>query len=135
MPRVSEMHPSKYLKASDCEDGDLVLTIERLEQDRIGQGKDAEDKWIVYFVEHDKGLILNKTNTNTIAKLYGDDTDDWEGKPVTLFATEVQFGTDMVDAIRIRSKPAKPKGATKATKATAPAARPAAGDDDEDIPF
>lgn len=129
MPRVSEMHPSRYLKASDCEEGDLILTIRELKQERVGQGKDAEDKWIAYFEEVDKGLILNKTNTNTIAKLYGDDTDDWEGKKITLFATEVQFGTEMMNAIRVRSRPPK--------KAVQPKPAPVAaepGDEGDDTP-
>jgi hypothetical protein len=60
---------------------------------------------VLFFREEEKGLVLNKTNTTIIAKLYGDDTDDWVGKPVTLYATEVQFQGDMVDAIRVRNKP------------------------------
>ena len=59
----------------------------------LGQGKEALDKWVCYFDGTDKGLVLNKTNLNTIARLYGDDTDLWIGKPITLFATEVQFGS------------------------------------------
>jgi hypothetical protein len=130
MPKVNDMHPSNYLKASDAEEADLVLTIKDLKQERIGQGKDADDKWVLYFEEQKKGLILNKTNTNTIAKLYGDDTDDWEGKRITLFATEVQFGLDMVEAIRIRSKPPKEKTKAKSTKTVGAVEE----EDDEDAP-
>lgn len=136
MPKLNDMFPSRYLKAADFEDGDAVVTIERLEEDTVGQGKDAKDVWIVYFTELDKGLVLNKTNTVTIGKLYGDDTDDWTGKKITLFSTEVQYQSDMVAAIRIRSKPPKARQKPVAVKAEAPVEAEAPDDDDDDsIPF
>jgi hypothetical protein len=58
----------------------------------------------VRFSDHDQGFVLNKTNTTTIAKLHGNDTDDWVGKQIVLFATECQMGADMVDCVRVRSK-------------------------------
>lgn len=133
MPKLNDMFPSKYLKAADFEDGDQVMTIDRLEKDNVGQGKDAKDVWVVYFDGEDKGLILNKTNTNTIAKLYGDDTDDWIGKQVTLFATEVQFQSEMVEAIRVRSKP--PKRPTAKAKAAPVAVEAEDEADDDTVPF
>ncbi len=126
MPKTGDMYPSRYLKASDCEDGDITLTIKEIRQERIGQGRDADDKWILFFEEEEKGLVLNKTNTNTIAKLYGDDTDDWDGKQVTLFSTEVSFQGDMVEAIRVRSKPPKARGKVAKTA-------PAEDDDGEEF--
>lgn len=132
MPKTSDMFPSRWLKASDFEDGDATLTIRDVGQERIGQGKDAADKFVLYFVDEDRGLVLNKTNVGTIAKLHGDDTDDWIGKDVTLFATEVQFQSEMVEAIRVRSKPPRRPG-QKAAKPTAPAE--AVTDDPDDAPF
>ena len=138
MPKISEMQPSKYLKATDAEDGDLILTMSDVKEETLGMGKDADKKWVLYFEEQPKGLVLNKTNMNTIAKLYGDDTDDWEGKKVTLFATEVQFKDEMVEAIRIRSKPPKGKDKKEATGPREGAApkpeAPAPGSDDDDNP-
>jgi hypothetical protein len=134
MPSVNDMYPSKWLKASDCEDGDMVLTISGIVQERIGQGSQADDKWVLNFEEEEKGLVLNKTNTNTIAKLYGNDTDDWIGKQVTLFATEVQFQGDMVEAIRVRSKPPRKPGA-KVTKPVTAKVEEVAEEAEGDIPF
>lgn len=106
--KISDAFPSKYLKADDL-DGDVVVYITKAEMEQLGQGKDAEDKIILYFKGMDKGLAVNKTNAGTIAKLYGDDTDGWVGKPITLFATEVEFKGDMVMAIRVRLKaPSEP---------------------------
>lgn len=134
MPNVNEMYPSKWLKACDCEDGDLVMTIRLVKEETIGQGNQADEKWVCFFEEDERGLVLNKTNTNTIAKLYGNDTDDWIGKAVTLFSTEVQFQGDMVEAIRVRSKPPRKSGAKPAKAPHAATARKADGDEG-DIPL
>jgi hypothetical protein len=104
------MFPSRFLKAVDFADGDQTLTIADIREERIGQGRDADDKYVVYFEELEKGLVLNKTNSGIISKLHGDDTDDWIGKEVTLYSAEVQFKDDMVDAIRVRSKPPRKAG-------------------------
>lgn len=132
MAKIGQMFPSKYLKASDFDESGSVLTIDRVEMETVGQGKDADDKPIVYFKELEKGLVLNKTNAGIISNLHGDDTDDWEGKLVTLYATEVQFQGDMVEAIRVKKKAPKPSAAKKPAPAPAKtAAKPARepGDD------
>jgi hypothetical protein len=125
MPKVSDMYPSRFLKAADA-DGDLTLTIRSVQPERFGQGSQVEDKWVVYFHEVDKGLVLNKTNMSTIAKLYGDHTDDWAGQRITLYATDVQFQTEMVPALRVRTKP------PKSSKDGKPARKDEA---DADLPF
>lgn len=125
MPKVSKMFPSRYLKPSDCEDKfgspvDLVLTIDRVAEERVGYGSESELKWVAYFQETEKLLVLNKTNLLTISKLHGDDSDDWEGQKIALYATEVQFQSDMVAAIRVRSKPPGVKKSGKQQPTVAP---------------
>jgi len=144
MAKLGDMFPSKYLAAADCEEEDLVVTISEVKEERLGQGNQAEDKFIVYFNEVDKGLVLNKTNAKSIADLHGGDTDDWEGKRVALYATEVEFQGKRSMGIRIRLKAPKQKGAKNGS---APAAAPegvVAGvkgvphpetSDDEEVPF
>jgi len=102
MPKVSEMFPSKYLKASDLLGRQFTLTIKRAVVEPLGMP--PEDKLIVYFVETDKGLALNKTNANTIVAQYGDDTDYWRGKQLTIYPTEVAFQGKMVETIRVSNK-------------------------------
>lgn len=133
MAKLSEMFPSRYLKAADCDESDLVLTVREIKSEAVGQGKDAEDKYVLYFEETEKGLVLNKTNSNTIAKLYGDDTDDWEGKKIALFATEVEFQGVMSLGIRVRAR--TPKGRNAEPKAAAAAVEAEAETDGADVPF
>jgi hypothetical protein len=100
---INNAFPSKYLKASELE-GDTTYTVSHIEMETLGDGADADTKPIVYFNETEKGLVLNKTNANTITGLYGPETDAWVGKPVTLFATEVDFQGKQTLSIRVRMR-------------------------------
>ena len=125
---INSAFKSNYLKAADFTE-DTTYTIKNCAMETLGQGKDADDKPVLYFNEVDKGLALNKTNSTTIAKQYGTDTDTWVGKPVTLYPTEVEFKGEMVESIRIRARagriapPQKPP--TPAPQSSSPAASPA----------
>jgi hypothetical protein len=128
--KLSEVFPSKYLKADEW-NGDLVVTIKRVTVEELGSGAKKDTKPVLYFQEADKGLACNKTNSSTIAKLYGDDTDDWIGKRIILFSTDVEFGGEMTRAIRVRAKsplaaalaanPAPPAPQSQPAAAPAPA--------------
>ena len=78
---IFKLFPSKYLKPHDIEDGEIV-TIKAVMVERVGV--DQEEKPIVFFNEHDKGVILNKTNAEAIAKVFGEEEDDWPGKRLAL---------------------------------------------------
>jgi hypothetical protein len=117
--KISEAFPSQYLKAADL-DSDTTYTIDRVEMETLGQGKNKEDKPVAYFRETDKSLALNKTNSNVISGLYGDDTDNWVGKRVTLYSTEVEFQGNMTLAIRIRMKKPAATAQTSAGTASTP---------------
>jgi hypothetical protein len=137
---INEAYPSKYLKAADLPDeGSEVATIESVAVNEIG--RDKESKIVVSFTELDKALICNKTNARTIARALGsEECDDWVGRRIALYRTEVEFGGDMYDAIRVKSVKAqagftkpKPVGAAAAHKKAAPP--PDGPPDDDEIPF
>lgn len=103
--KIGEAFPSKYLKASDFEDGDRTLTIERVEMEDIGSGNDKSRKPVIYFRGEDKGFVANKTNCTTISKVLGsDDTEDWISQRITLRSAEVEFQGEMVLSIRVSLK-------------------------------
>ena len=123
---IATAFPSKYLKASDAEESDLVLTIAKVKIETIGQGPKAEQKPVLYFTENDKGFVCNKTNANSLTKYLGSsDTDDWTGKKIRLVAAEVEFQGEPVMSLRVREI----KKATKAAPVTVEAP------DADDIPF
>jgi hypothetical protein len=130
MANINDAFPSNYLKASDLGGGQPIVTIDRVEFEAVGREK--EMKPIVYFVGKDKGIVLNKTNARNIANLVGSsETDEWSGFRIKLFATNVEFQGETVEAIRIKAAP--PNGAGKPAPVAPP---PVAADiDDSDITF
>lgn len=100
--------PSSSLKAADLEGSEWTLTIKSYEAKEFEQTdnktgrKYNQTKPILSFHETEKTLVANKTNLNSIAYAYGKEMDDWIGKQVTLFPTMVEFGGNMVEAIRVR---------------------------------
>jgi hypothetical protein len=120
--KISTAFPSSYLKHDELNGVDMILTIKSVSVEEIGQGDDKETKPIVYFHETDKGLALNKTNAAIITELYGDETDDWEGKRISLFKDKTNFAGKRVDCIRVRDKvPASASPAAAPRSAPAPA--------------
>ena len=111
--KINEAFPSSFLKADDLHGKDVNVTIQGVTLETFGKGHDQEQKVIVAFVGKQKKLVANKTNCKTIAKLYGDDTDGWLGKTITLSPREVEFQGEMVWAIRVSLKaPGAPGQAT-----------------------
>jgi hypothetical protein len=106
---IDSAFPSTYLKASDLGDNQPVVTIDRVEVEPVG--RDKEMKPVIYFKGKEKGVVLNKTNSRKIAELTGSkDTDDWGGCQIRLYATETEFGGEMVECIRVKAaKVDKPK--------------------------
>jgi len=106
------LHPNEFLKAADLRGQDVTLTILHVELEQLTMtGGQKETKPVVHFTEMQKRegverkrLVLNKTNRRIIQRLYGDETDHWKGKRITLYPTRAKFGRDDVDAIRIRNK-------------------------------
>jgi hypothetical protein len=127
---INNAFPSKYLKASDAEDGDLILTIAKVKIESIGQGAQAQPKPVLYFTENDKGFVCNKTNANLLTRYLGSaDTDDWTGKKIRLVSAEVEFQGEPVMSLRVREM-------KKATKSAPVDVEPRTRvDEDDRIPF
>lgn len=103
--RIGEMKESKYLKKEDVGEGKLV-TIAGMEQQNVAMEDQPPDlKWLIHFHEFQKGMVLNWTNIQLIAKALGtEETDDWKGKKIVLFEdANVSFGGKLVGGIRVRA--------------------------------
>ena len=128
--KISDAFPSNYLKASDLGDAQPVVKIAQVKSEAIG--RDKELKPVVYFDGKSKGLVLNKTNAKKITEIAGsDDTDDWAGVSVKLYATETEFSGETVECIRIKAPGAKAKPQPKPE----PAAVPDFDPETDDAPF
>jgi hypothetical protein len=110
---IEQLFPSKYLKAIDLETEEAMATLSNfvVEPVRDVQSGKDEDQPVVHFDEFEKGLILNRTNAESIAALHGRDTEAWAGKRITLFVQRgVHAFNQTWDVIRVRNAvPPAPK--------------------------
>jgi len=124
---INDAFPSQqWLKAGDLQGRDVTVTISHVASEDVGDGS----KPVVYFQDKEKGLVLNRTNGSTIADLHGIETNNWQGKQITLFPTQVDYRGQQVAAIRVRLT-----GAVAAAPATQPDMGSHAPDLESDIPF
>jgi hypothetical protein len=138
--RISSVFTSQYLKATDLPPGrDAHVIIERVDEADMGSG---EMKLVAYFLGKQKGLVLNRTNAETLADALGDESDNWAGAQVTLFTTRVSYNGQMRDAIRVRAQrraaPAQPPQSQHAPAQqhrTPPPTGPSTEDTGDEIPF
>jgi hypothetical protein len=128
--KMSDIFPSKYVKAADLNGRTVTLVIKELRiEDMQNHANERERKPVLYFERATKGLVLNRTNAMTIASLYGDESDNWVGKRISIYATKVRAFGQMQDAIRVREEiPAQPKPQAQAVPVEENEI-----DDDEDV--
>jgi len=101
--KMSLMFPSDFVKADDLDGKDATKTIKAVTMDELTMaGGRKETKPVIRFSDAEKKLVLNKTNASTIAGMYGNETDNWVGKKITMFPTETTFGSETMSCIRIR---------------------------------
>ena len=102
MRSYTDKFPSRYLKADDLKGRRRLMTIDRVIDETVGQGSDAEEKAVAFFKEESKGLVLNKTNASSMAEITGsDDMDEWPGHRVVLYPTKTEMSGKRVPCIRI----------------------------------
>ena len=96
---INSAFPGDFLKAADLQNKAVGVIIDRVEMKDVG----GDHKPVVFFQGKDRGLVLNKTNANTIADMYSSETGNWTGAEITLYPAEVEFQGRMVMAIRVRA--------------------------------
>jgi hypothetical protein len=105
---ASAFDQSKFMNAGDFV-AEKALRIKAVTVENMPRG---EQKPVLWFTNHQKGLILNKTNNRTLRGSFGDDMEGWAGKVLVVYPTQTDFGGKTVGALRVRIPP--PKQATTA---------------------
>lgn len=113
--KIASLHPSMYLKAVDLEE-DMDVTIKGLKMEAMKDNDgNEEEKPVLYFRELDKALVLNSTNKKRIlAQHPAEDTDEWNGKRITLTKEWVEAFGKADWAIRVKMLPPQGKKAPAA---------------------
>ena len=118
---INTAFPSNYLRAADLQGSEVKVVMAECQMEDVGSDRLP----VLYFAGKEKGLVLNKTNSNTIAGIYGPDTDHWAGQSITMFATQTEFQGKAVPCIRIKLQQPAAKEEPQAAQSQ----------DNSDIPF
>lgn len=91
---------AKFLKAEDLPKREVTVTVEKFEAVPTQIGK----RPLLRLKGYDLPLGLNATNFKKMVEKYGEETNDWEGRKITLYkikTTNPQNHSE-VDGIRIK---------------------------------
>lgn len=85
------------------EGDDLTVEITHVTHEEIKMIGGKKEMHTIAHLKGQKPLILNKTNSLSIEKLYGPYIETWSGKLITLYASITNMGKDKnVPCLRVR---------------------------------
>ncbi len=92
-----------YLKTEDIKEEKGVV-VKEVKIESIGRDANAKEKIVVYFEGLEKGLAMNKVNSEALADITGSrEIEKWAGIKCVLYVDpNVQFGGQRVGGIRIK---------------------------------
>jgi hypothetical protein len=152
MVNVNNVYASgNWLAAADLQGHAATVVIQSVALEQFNNDGRPENKIALQFQGKEKRMLCNKTNAKRLAYMFGDETDHWIGKQVTIIVEMVDFKGDYVPALRIQAQQ-QPAGLQHNTANPSPggmvpvpnAADPAnpnytgpvgGGDTDDEIPF
>ena len=103
-----DLYGSKYFSAADLHGEQIKRKIGKVEvvelKDKDGSTK---RKFVIYFLNLDKPLVVNKTNANKLAASHGKNTVNWVGIVCEIYAEMTSLGKEGV-----RLRPIKAAGSS-----------------------
>lgn len=91
---------SDNIKAEDIGNNMWTLTISSAD---VKKFSDTDSKIVLTFHEWEKSLPLNYTNAQTIAGIYGQDSNSWVGQQIMLFTMPVTYQGKQTLGVRVRA--------------------------------
>ena len=90
-----------YFTHADIPDDELDVTIKACRMLKTEYPPKEEEPHL-FFESHEKPLVLNKTNGQKLAMRYGDETDDWIGKEITLKVSTTTMDSVERPCVRVK---------------------------------
>lgn len=101
-----------YLGVYSLDNGkDMTLTIDKVVREVVtSTGGKKEECTVAHFKEKVKPMILNRTNSKMIQRIYATPyIEKWNGKRITVYAATTKLAGEEVECLRIRQmKPENP---------------------------
>lgn len=87
-----------------------IAAIKLVEIPVIGKDGDVDEgktkaKGVLFFEGKTRGMVMNRTNAQAIAAMFGVETDGWMGKRITIHAVPVKVGKATEPGIRVKGSP------------------------------
>ena len=102
MASIKELYKVGLLSAKRIPKTGVTGVITAAYPETIRDKKEGEKTKLVLEVnEGEYRIALNLTQAKYLAKLWGDDSDDWIGKKVKVTKGKTHFGADEVDCLLI----------------------------------
>ena len=107
MTRISEVYAGQYINGAELDGSKRrQAVIAAVEVAAVGQGDDAAKKVVLSLktragIAWPRQLVLNKTNANLLAAAFGDETRDWPGHGIEVWAEKVMFQGKLVAGIKV----------------------------------
>jgi hypothetical protein len=64
---------------------------------------ETQNRLVLHFHNEEKRLVVNVTNYDMLADMFGDETENRIGKTVQLYADKTRFGNKIVPCVRVRA--------------------------------
>ena len=85
--QLNDIFPKRYARAEELQGKEVTLTIARVVPEKMRPNPKAPEvqKFVLYFCEAHKGVVMSKSLAYQLAEIFGsEETNDWVGKVVTL---------------------------------------------------
>lgn len=100
--KIDQAFESRFIRPDDLKGHDWTLTISHFRIETLPSKFGGEHvRGILSFQGAKKALPLNRTNAEACRAMWGDETDDWVGKRLTIYPADFEGKL----AIRVRGSP------------------------------
>lgn len=106
MPNIFSFFKGEFITAVELGEKKPTLTISHVKAVKLEDDKGKmKNRPVVFFSETDRGLVLCRTNALCLAAMFGEETDSWPGKKVTIHSEMVQVGPERKPGVRLSGSP------------------------------
>ena len=100
--KISELYPRRFARGSDLK-GPATVTIKDITQEELHPAGRPVKKFVLWFTETPRGVILSRPLALQLANVLGDDTAIWKDQKITLYPEPMNVAGRPCVAIRARS--------------------------------
>ena len=100
--KISELYPRRFARGSDLK-GPATVTIKEITREELHPNGKPVKKYVIWFEETPRGVILTRPLALQLAEVLGDDTSNWKDQKITLYPEPMNVAGRPCVAIRARS--------------------------------